>query len=129
MQLRSDELKIKALKNFALTRKYKEWVALELFVLFMSQNQIGTHERKFLDHLLKKYKINHLDWCFITPWVRDKITASTLQGSSKKMWNQMHFDFAHEIADEINKKRNDNTVSLKSFNHLLLNLKENRIPW
>ena len=120
MQLRSDELKIKALKNYALTCKYKEWVALELFTLLMEQNRLGAPERRFLDHLLKKYKINYLDWAFKTHWVRDQITSKAI--SKKENKGQMHFSFAHEIADRINESRKNYSLSLNCFPHTLFKL-------
>lgn len=122
MQLRSDELKVKALKNFSFTLGNKEWIALELFLYTMEQNRLGPHERRFLDHLLKKYKINYLDWAFLTPWVKDQITASTLK--HKKNVTQMYFEFAHDMVQEINERRHHSRHLLSGFN-----FEQFSIPW
>lgn len=108
---RDDFLKIKALKNFALTKKMKEWVALELVVIMFENSFMDDPVRDFLDYLLKKYNIDYSKWAFKTKWVKRKI-METLSNSS-----QMEFDFAYDITYEEKQRMMEYPSYLVSFPH------------
>lgn len=121
-QTRTDELKLRALKNFALTCKYKEWVSLELLTHFLSQNKLDSGCRAFMNHLLSKYKIDYLDWCFRTGWVKDRIAQATLDSKSRIHKGQMYFDFGHEVAFEVKELQKQGVLMLSSFPYQNLKL-------
>ena len=106
----------------ALTCKYKEWVSLELLTHFLSQNKLDSGCRAFMNHLLSKYKIDYLDWCFRTGWVKDRIAQATLDSKSRIHKGQMYFDFGHEVAFEVKELQKQGVLMLSSFPYQNLKL-------
>lgn len=83
--------KIKALVNYSRTLcDMREWEALEYLVRYFSTHFLSDDDENFLNSILKRYNIDHLDWCYLTPWVKNRIAGA---GKLRYSPQQLHMWF------------------------------------
>ncbi len=73
--------KLKALENFSLTNNFKHRNYLPLIKECMNQGFLQQEEADFLDHMLKKYELNYLDWSHRTKWLKGEIERLARESS------------------------------------------------
>lgn len=83
--------KIRALVNYSRTLyDMREWEALEYLIRYFSSHFLDEEDEVFLNKVLKRYNIEHLEWCYLTPWVKNRIASA---GKKKYSPQQLHMWF------------------------------------
>lgn len=68
--------KINAVINFSqASDSFKDWNALIFLTQLLSEESLDAEGERFLDHILAKYSINYLDWCYKSLWVKKNIKS------------------------------------------------------
>lgn len=82
--------KVTALENYSVSDKFHHKKYLVLVKQCMQDGFLEQEESEFLDHMLKKYEMNYLDWTHRTKWVKGKMAEMAPQ---KPKPVQTYFDF------------------------------------
>ena len=65
--------KLKALENYSNAAPFQHKKYLHLIKTCMDDGFLQDKEADFLDHMLKKYEVNFLDWSHKTRWLKNEI--------------------------------------------------------
>jgi len=86
--------KIKSLENFSCSHEFVHKNYLGLMKNCIRGGFLDDMESNFLDHMLKKYELNYLDWSHRTPWLKEQIFKLQVKAQDHKYKNgQIYFDF------------------------------------
>ena len=69
--------KLKALENYSSAIPFQHRKYLYLIKNCMEDGFLHQEEAQFLDHMLKKYEVNYLDWAHKTKWLKEQIATLT----------------------------------------------------
>lgn len=83
--------KVKALENVSSCTNFKHQNYLGLIKECLHEGFLEDQEEVFLDHMLKKYEVNYLDWCYKTRWLKNEM--KNLARSYTKTSAQIYMDF------------------------------------
>lgn len=89
-----DKKKIKAIKNMS-SVKGIPMHRRKIFDLISSCTKIkflNDYERVFLSGLLNEFKIDYLDWCYKTPWLKQQIREMKQAAREKRQSQQLYFN-------------------------------------
>lgn len=85
--------KVKSLENYSFSASFVHKNYLFLVKNCLNDGFLDEIESKFLDHMLKKYELNYLDWSHKTKWLKSQMR---LCGRSERRGSrpvQTFFDF------------------------------------
>lgn len=82
--------KVKALENVSSCTAFKHQSYLGLIKECLAEGFLEEQEDAFLEHMLQKYEVNYLDWCYKTKWLKNEM--SKLASVCKKTSSQIYFD-------------------------------------
>jgi hypothetical protein len=82
--------KVKALERYSDVGDFYHRDYLGLIKNCMETDFLGDEENRFLDHMLKKYEINYLDWCHKTRWLKNEMQRVSKERKSKNIEKAMH---------------------------------------
>jgi len=83
--------KVKALENISSCTNFKHQSYLGLIKECLHEGFLEDQEEVFLDHMLHKYEVNYLDWCYKTKWLKKEMNK--LASACKKTSEQIYIDF------------------------------------
>lgn len=66
---------LKALKNYSEVGKCEHTGYIVLLQKCMNESFLDQKEADFLCHMVDKYAINVMDWCYKTPWLKKQMKA------------------------------------------------------
>lgn len=73
--------KIAALENYSLAAPFTHRNQLTLIKNCMNDGFLDDEEARFLEHMLKKYELNYLDWSHKTKWLKNQIRSMAAKKS------------------------------------------------
>lgn len=85
--------KAKSLENYSINPKFSHKNYLQLIKGCLGDGFLEEVESKFLDHMLKKYQLNYLDWAHRTKWLKRKMQEVDSPKSKKAAPIQTFFPF------------------------------------
>lgn len=65
--------KLKSLENYSFSASFVHKNYLSLVKNCLNDGFLEEVESKFLDHMLKKYELNYLDWSHKTKWLKSQM--------------------------------------------------------
>lgn len=83
---------LKALKNFSAVGKFEHGSYIPLLQKCMDESFLGEKEADFLCHMVDKYAINVMDWCYKTPWLKKQMRAMAGEEQVKQDDQLMMFE-------------------------------------
>lgn len=88
--------KVKALENYSEVGCFQHRNYLTLIKHCMNESFLEEQEVNFLDHMLKKYELNYLDWAHRTKWLKGQMAEM----ASRNRFNdrQIYIDFNKQPA-------------------------------
>ena len=90
--------KAKSLENYSVSTKFSHKNYLSLIQGCLADGFLEDVESKFLDHMLKKYQLNYLDWAHRTKWLKKIMKEMEPKKARKPAPIQTFFDFAAKEA-------------------------------
>lgn len=82
--------KLKALENVNSCTNFKHGNYLGLIKECLADGFLEDKEEAFLEHMLQKYEVNYLDWCYKTKWLKNQMQQ--LASACKKTSDQLYID-------------------------------------
>lgn len=90
--------KLKALQNYSNVAPFQHKKYLHLIKTCMDDGFLQDKEADFLDHMLKKYEVNFLDWSHKTRWLKNEM---------KRIANEQKREVDQYTFFDLNKKKEE----------------------